>query len=280
MKKKTLIALCLALICAFALIACANETADETDTEVKTEAITNAHPKFVKMDGVELVDDGSGRYTASATVSSDEIVKIFNAGEWSSDNAENGGYDFKFIIDGEAVFYNSSSKLAVQNGKGMYISGDDARFVMSFLIETFSRKIKQDEVLKDSLEVVSGDARITPKRFFTAATYKTIISSNIGNVVNIDGSGCYEIYSYTQEKLATLPTIKLDGTLEFVLDAEITVKKITLTKIGREGAEDTEIGLDDISALPSGEYYICLDVVAQNASSIEDSQDVFKLIIE
>ena len=103
MKKETIIALCLALICAFALLGCANETADETDTEVKTEAITNAHPKFVKMDGVELVDDGSGRYTASATVSSDEIVAIFNAGEWSTDNVANADYDFKFIIDGKAV---------------------------------------------------------------------------------------------------------------------------------------------------------------------------------
>ena len=65
-----------------------------------------------------------------------------------------------------------------------------------------------------------------------------------------------------------------------MLDADITTEKIILTKIGRDGAEDAQIRLDDIAALPVGEYYICLNVIAQNETSTEHSQDVFKLIIE
>ena len=67
------------------------------------------HKPYSVMTAVEQIDDGSGKYTKKIELSDERIIEIFNWLEWSEDTVLNGGYDFKFIIDGREVLYNSNN---------------------------------------------------------------------------------------------------------------------------------------------------------------------------
>lgn len=234
--------------------------------------------RYTKMVAVEPIGDRS--YTMRINTFSAELMDILNTGVWSEDNVANGGYDFKFFIDDRELFYNSSTGVVVDGGEGMILSPDDRGTVNSIVINMLSNKISPEEVLKDTVAVLSGDARITPKRFLSAATYTKKIDEESEQVTNICGSGCSEIYDYTKEQIAKLPTIKLDGEIKLELSEDVKLQSVILTRIGRDIANDETITLEDLSNLEVGEYCVYLKITAQNEISLEDSHDVFRLIVE
>ena len=253
MKKLFALSLCMLMI-AMLFVGCATQEVEK---------------RYTKMMALEPIIDSSEPYTMRVNTFSVELIDILNAGEWSEDNVANGGYDFKFFIDDKELFYNSSTGVVVDRGT-----------VNSIVINMLSRKISPEERLKDTVAVLSGGARITPKRFLSSATYTEKIDAEIEQVTNVCGSGCIVIYDYTTEQLNKLPTIKLDGEIKLELSEDVTLQGVVLTRIGRDVAEDEAITLDQLAALEVGEYYVYLKIAAENEISLEENHDVFRLIIE
>lgn len=243
-------------------------------------ATQEVEKRYTNMLAVEPIIDSSEPYTMRVNTFSVELIDILNRGEWSEDNVANGGYDFKFFIDDKELFYNSSTGVVVDNGEGMILSPDERGTINSIVINMLSRKISPEERLKDAVAVLSGGARITPKRFLSSATYTKKIDAEIEQVTNVCGSGCIVIYDYTTEQLNKLPTIKLDGEIKLELSEDVTLQGVVLTRIDRDVAEDETITLDQLAALEIGEYYVYLKTTAKNEISQEDNHDVFRLIIE
>ena len=264
MKKLFALSLCMLMI-AMLFVGCATQEVEK---------------RYTKMMALEPIIDSSEPYTMRVNTFSVELIDILNAGEWSEDNVANGGYDFKFFIDDKELFYNSSTGVVVDNGEGMILSPDERGTVNSIVINMLSRKISPEERLKDTVAVLSGGARITPKRFLSSATYTEKIDAEIEQVTNVCGSGCIVIYDYTTEQLNKLPTIKLDGEIKLELSEDVTLQGVVLTRIGRDVAEDEAITLDQLAALEVGEYYVYLKIAAENEISLEENHDVFRLIIE
>ena len=264
MKKLFVLSLCMLMI-AMLFVGCATQEVEK---------------RYTKMVALEPIIDSSKPYNMRVNTFSVELIDILNRGEWSEKNVANGGYDFKFFIDDKELFYNSSTGVVVDNGEGMILSPDERGTVNSIVSNMLSRKISPEERLKDAVAVLSGGARITPKRFLSSATYTEKIDAEIEQVTNVCGSGCIEIYDYTTEQLNKLPTIKLDGEIKLELSEDVTLQGVVLTRIGRDVAEDETITLDQLAALEVGEYYVYLKIAAENETSLEENHDVFRLIIE
>ena len=264
MKKLFALSLCMLMI-AMLFVGCATQEVEK---------------RYTKMMALEPIIDSSEPYNMRVNTFSVELIDILNRGEWSEKNVANGGYDFKFFIDDKELFYNSSTGVVVDNGEGMILSPDERRTVNSIVSNMLSRKISPEERLKDAVAVLSGGARITPKRFLSSATYTEKIDAEIEQVTNVCGSGCIEIYDYTTEQLNKLPTIKLDGEIKLELSEDVTLQGVVLTRIGRGAAEDETITLDQLAALEVGEYYVYLKIASENEISLEENHDVFRLIIE
>ncbi len=241
------------------------------------------HKPYSVMTAVEQIDDGSGKYTKKIELSDERIIEIFNSLEWSEDTVLNGGYDFKFIIDGREVLYNSNNGSAVENGMGIIVEDGDKKYIVNLLIDLFEEKSHPTApALSRSIAVVSGESRIEPKSFISAAAYSNNVSLLLGNETNVDYIGCREVYGYTEEQLKSLPTITLDGNIGVELSENTRMTHIIIMPLGsRELQEnDQNTTLEELSALEAGEYYIYLGTITEGDDCSESYSDVFRLIVE
>ena len=268
MKRIIAVIVCLTL-CLLAMSSCGS--------------INPRHEPYGVMTAVEQIDDGSGKYTKKIELSDERIIEIFNSHEWSKNAGLNGGYDFKFIIDGREVLYNSNNGSAVESGKGIIVEGDDKQYIVNRLIDLFGTKSPPNDPMPSrSVAVVSGANTIEPKSFISAAAYSNNVSSLLGNETNVDYIGCREVYGYTEEQLKSLPTITLDGNIGVELSENTRMTHIIIMPLGSRKLQenDQNTTLEELSALETGEYYIYLGTITEGDDCSESYSDVFRLIVE
>lgn len=264
MKRIIAVIVCLTL-CLLAMSSCGS--------------INPHHEPYGVMTAVEQIDDGSGKYTKKIELSDERIIEIFNSYEWSKNAGLNGGYDFKFIIDGREVLYNSNNGSAVERGKGIIVEGDDKQYIVNRLIDLFRTTAPMPS---RSVAVVSGANTIEPKSFIYAISYTSAISFLLDQETTVDCAGCSEVYGYTEEQLKALPTITLDGKISVELSEGTRVTHVRIMNLGsiKLQESDQNTTLEELSSLEAGEYYIYLISITESDECSESYHDVFRLIIE
>jgi hypothetical protein len=268
MKRIIAVIVCLTL-CLLAMSSCGS--------------INPRHEPYGVMTAVEQIDDGSGKYTKKIELSDERIIEIFNSHEWSKNAGLNGGYDFKFIIDGREVLYNSDNGSAVEGGTGIIVEGDDKQYIVNRLIDLFGTKsLPTDPMPSRSVAVVSGANTIEPKSFISAISYTSTISFLLDQETTVDCAGCSEVYGYTEEQLKALPTITLDDKISVELSERTRVTHVIIMNLGSRKLQESDQNttLEELSSLEAGEYYIYLGSITESDDRSECYNDVFRLIIE